>query len=125
MLTHLLYQVRRKRRGITFYKVSLIEINEFMITFFNPYLNFHKPCGFATITIDAKGKEKKVYRQNDYKTPYAKLISLPDFKKYLKPGVFKQLEKTAHCMSDNDYAVIVQEKKEKLFNKIGLDPIGF
>ena len=33
--------------------------------------------------------------------------------------------KTAHCMSDNDYAAIVQGEKEKLFNNIGLDPIDF
>ena len=101
-------------------------INDFMISTFNPYLNFHKPCGFATVTIDKKGKEKKTYKKNDYMIPYAKLISLPNFKKYLKPGVtFEHLKKIAYCMSDNDYAVIVQEKKEKLFNKIGLDPIGF
>ena len=100
-------------------------INNFMTTFFNPYLNFHKPCAFSTTTIDAKGKEKKIYKHKDYKTPYSKLISLPNFKKYLKPGVLKQLEEIAHCMSDNDYAVIVQREKEKLFNKIGLNPIDF
>ena len=100
-------------------------INEFMTEFFNPYLNFHKPCGFATITIDAKGKQKKTYKKENYMTPYEKLISLPNFKKYLKPGILKQLEKTAHCMSDNDYAVIVQREKEILFNKIGLNPIDF
>ncbi len=101
-------------------------INEFMVTTFNEYLNFHKPCGFASIVTDAKGKEKKTYKKNDYMTPYAKLISLPNFKKYLKPGVtFEQLKKTAYCMSDNDYALIVQEKKEKLFNEIGLNLIDF
>lgn len=100
-------------------------INEFMTTFLNPYLNFHKPCAFATISIDTKGKEKREYKHKDYKTPYAKLISLPNFTRYLKPDVFEQLEKTAHCMSDNDYALIVQREKEKLFNKIGLNPIDF
>lgn len=100
-------------------------INEFMVVYFNPYLNFHKPCGYATITTDAKGKQKKTYKKENYMTPYRKLISLPNFKKYLKPGVLEQLEKTAHCMSDNDYAVIVQREKEKLFNNIGLNPIDF
>jgi len=100
-------------------------INDFMTKFFNPYLNFHKPCGFATITTDSKGKEKKTYKKENYMTPFEKLISLPNFKKYLKPGVLSQLEKTAHCMSDNDYAVIVQSEKEKLFTKIGLNPIDF
>lgn len=100
-------------------------INEFMTGFFNPYLNFHKPCAYPTSTVDSKGKEKKVYKQKDYMTPFEKLISLPNFKKYLKPGTFEKLKETAHCMSDNDYAVIVQEEKEKLFNKIGLDPFDF
>ncbi len=100
-------------------------INEFMTEYFNPYINFHKPCGFATITTDAKGKQRETYKKENYMTPYEKLISLPNFKKYLKPGVFEKLEKTAHCMSDNDYAVIVQREKEKLFKQIGLNPIDF
>jgi transposase InsO family protein len=100
-------------------------INDFMVKIFNPYLNFHKPCAYATISMDTKGKEKRTYKHKDYKTPYGKLISLPNFKGYLKPGILEDLEKTAHCMSDNDYAVIVQREKEKLFNKIGLNPIDF
>lgn len=100
------------------------DINEFMKNIFNPYLNFHKPWGFATITLDKRGKEKKKY--DVYQTPYQKLISIKNFTKYLKPTVTKeQLYEIAHCMSDNEYAVIVQEEKEKLFNKIGLDPFDF
>ena len=34
-------------------------INEFNRKYLNPYLNFHRPCYFAEIKIDAKGKEKK------------------------------------------------------------------
>lgn len=101
------------------------KINEFMVTVFNPYLNFHKPCGFATITTDMRGKQKKTYKKENYMTPYAKLLTLPNFKKYLKPGVIEHLQKSAHCMSDNDYAVIVQREKEKLFNIISLNPIDF
>lgn len=99
-------------------------INEFMISTFNPYLNFHKPCGFATITTDKKGKQKKKY--DVYQNPYQKLVSIKDFEKYLKKDVTpEQLRKIAYCMSDNDYALIVQEKKEKLFKEIGLDPFNF
>ena len=50
------------------------EINEFYQKFFNPYLNFHRPSGFATTTIDRRGKEKKKY--DIYLTPYAKLKTL-------------------------------------------------
>ena len=28
----------------------------FYTAYFNPYLNFHRPCGFATVTVDEKGK---------------------------------------------------------------------
>ena len=28
-------------------------IQDFYIRYFNPYLNFHRPCGFATVTEDA------------------------------------------------------------------------
>jgi len=51
-------------------------INQFYKQYFNVYLNYHRPCGFATIIKDKKGKERKVYRQKDYKTPYGKLKSL-------------------------------------------------
>lgn len=99
-------------------------INDFLKDTFNPYLNFHKPCGFATTTTDKRGKEKKKY--DIYQTPYEKLISIKNCTKYLKPAVTKEdLYKIAHCMSDNEYAVIVQDEKEKLFNKIGLDPFDF
>ena len=29
---------------------------------FNPYLNFHRPCGVPEREVNAKGKEKKRYR---------------------------------------------------------------
>ena len=95
-----------------------------MISTFNPYLNFHKPCGFATITTDAKGKQKKKY--DIYQNPYQKLVSIKDFEKYLKEDVVpEQLKKIAYCMSDNDYASMMQGKRDKLFKEIGLDPFNF
>ena len=101
-------------------------INIFMINTFNVYLNFYKPCGFATVKTDAKGKQKKVYEKESYMTPYKKLISIPDFEKYLKPGVTAEsLKAIASCRSPNEYASIVQEKKMKLFEEIGLDPFDF
>ncbi len=99
-------------------------INEFMVSTFNPYLNFHKPCAFATVTTDKKGKQRKIY--DTYLNPYQKLISIKDFEKYLKPGITAEsLKAIAYCMSDNDYASIMQEKKDKLFKEIGLDPVDF
>ena len=90
-------------------------INGLYKEFFNPYLNFHRPCGYATITVDKKGKEKKKY--DIYLTPYEKLKSLPGAEKYLKPGVaFAALDKIAYARSDNEFAKILQDEKDKLFN---------
>lgn len=52
---------------------------------FNEYLNFHRPCGFATETVDDKGKIKKEY--NDYLTPFEKLQTLAKPEQFLKKGV--------------------------------------
>jgi len=91
-------------------------ISQFYKRYFNVYLNYHRPCGFATIITDKKGKEKKVYRQEDYQTPYEKLKSLENAKKYLKDGIsFEQLDKIAYAMSDNDFAEKMQKTKQELF----------
>jgi len=91
-------------------------INQFYKQYFNIYLNFHRPCGFATIITDKKGKEKKVYKQEDYQTPYEKLKSLDNAQQYLKDNIsFKELDKIAYQKSDNDFAEEMQKVKEGLF----------
>lgn len=96
-------------------------INSFCIKHLNPYLNFHRPCGFASIRTDKKGKEKKVYKQEDYQTPYEKLKSLPNAKQYLKKGVsFKQLDQEAYKYSDTEFAVQMNKAKEKTFSMLKL-----
>lgn len=53
--------VIRKHMGYFYInQKSAPEINDFYIKYFNPYLNFHRPCGFATLKVDKKGKQKKV-----------------------------------------------------------------
>ena len=37
-------------------------IQRFYQQHFNPYLNFHRPCGQPEIESNAKGKQKRVYR---------------------------------------------------------------
>ena len=44
-------------------------INDFYFDIFNEYLNFHRPCAFATEITDKKVR-LKVYKQQDYMTPY-------------------------------------------------------
>jgi hypothetical protein len=93
-------------------------INQFYKHHLNPYLNFHRPCGYATIIEDPKkkGKLKKIYKT--YLTPYEKLTSLPDFEKYLKPGIDGTvLEKAAEQKSDNECAAAMQQEKAVLFKK--------
>lgn len=88
----------------------------FYFSSFNEYINYHRPCAFATEIMDKKGKIKKVYRTEDYMTPYEKLKSLPNAKKYLKPGItFEQLDGIAMKQTDNGMAQIVQEERRKLF----------
>ncbi len=106
----------RKHIGYRFIdKEYAKDFNLFYQTCFNEYLNFHRPCGYPTIITEKQGKQKKKY--GNYQTPYAKLKSLPDAKQYLKKGItFKQLDKVAFAKSDNEFAEILQKKKETLFN---------
>lgn len=91
-------------------------INQFYQQDLNVYLNYHRPCGFASIVQDKRGKEKKIYKLENYQTPYDKLKSLQNAEQYLKDGIsFKQLDKIAYAMSDNDFAEKMQKSKEELF----------
>jgi hypothetical protein len=60
-------------------------LQKFYTAHFNPYLNFHRPCGFATVSWDARGKRQRRYPAQDYATPYEKLKSLPEAEQYLRP----------------------------------------
>jgi len=92
-------------------------INVYYKKYFNPYLNYHRPCAYPTIETDSKGKKKKVY--NRYEMPYEFLKSLPKAKEYLKQGItFEQLDKIAYSLSDNEFATIMREEERKLFQEI-------
>lgn len=60
---------------------------KFYTAHFNPYLNFHRPCGFATVQTGKRGRRRRIYRADDYQTPFEKLMSLPKWQSFLKPGV--------------------------------------
>jgi transposase InsO family protein len=95
------------------------DLNEFYFGCFNEYLNFHRPCGFASIKELPNGKIKKVYKLEDYATPYDKLKSLPNAKQYLKKGItFNKLDKQFMFRNCNEHAEIVQHERHRLFNKI-------
>lgn len=89
-------------------------INCFYETQFNPYVNFHRPSGYATTIIDHKGKEKKVYHL--YETPYAYFRNLPDAERFLKDGLtFADLDRVATATSDLNCAILMQKTKSELF----------
>ncbi len=80
----------------------------------NVYINYHRPCGFATIKIDRRGKEKKIY--DIYLTPYEKFKTLPDCEQYLRQGITLEiLDHIAYGKNDNDFASDMQKAREELF----------
>lgn len=91
-------------------------INAFYKNYFNLYLNFHRPCGYATTITDKKGKQRKIYREKDYMMPYEKLKGLKNVALYLAPGwTIQKLDDIAAKHSDNEFAQIVQQQKRLLF----------
>lgn len=98
-------------------------VNNFYKNIFNVYLNYHRPCGFAEIKINGKGKEIKWYPKENYMTPYEKLRSLPDSGQYLKTEItFADLDKIACAKSDIEYAKFMQEEKFKMLKIIHANP---
>ena len=94
-------------------------INIFNRDHLNPYINFHRPCFFPVVIIDAKGKQRKTYPYAAMMTPYDKFKSLPEPERYLKPGLtLKHLDDIVSANSDNEAARQLNEAKQKLFKTI-------
>ena len=92
-------------------------IQEFYKRSFNPYLNFHRPCGVPEIVTNAKGKQRKIYRR--YETPLEILRQLPEVTQYLKPGqTLAALQLEERAMSDTEAARKMQRDKQLLFTKV-------
>ena len=93
------------------------KINSFDQKYLNPYLNFHRYCGFATNYVDAKGKVKKKYEI--YLTPIQKLLLLPSCEEYLKEDVTKEsLMAETKKMTHLEAAQKVFLERQKLFKEI-------
>lgn len=110
--------VIRKNMGWQHINQSLAdEVNNYYRNFFNPYLNFYRPCGFPTITFDEKGKRHKVYQT--YQVPYEALKGITRANRFLKPGItFEKLDIIAYQYSDNQWAEIMRNEERKLFEII-------
>lgn len=89
-------------------------IETFYREHFNPYLNFHRPCGVPELIVNAKGKSKRRYRW--YATPWEILRQLPGLAGYLRADVtIEKLEQLACAKTDNAAAEQMQAAKRKLF----------
>jgi transposase InsO family protein len=110
--------VIRKHMGYGHIASSHAEaIEEFYKQHFNPYLNFHRPCGVPETVTNAKGKQRRVYRW--YATPWEILRQLPGLAGHLQAGTTQSdLERMAAAESDTAAAGRMQEAKRKLFAEI-------
>jgi len=107
--------VVRKHMGYTHIPAPhAAAITGFYTGFLNPYLNFHRPCGVPEMTVDAKGKAKRIYRW--YATPWEILRQLPGLAGHLRPDVtVAELERQARLQTDTEAAEAMQAAKQKLF----------
>jgi hypothetical protein len=89
-------------------------LNIFYKEHFNPYLNFHRPCGVPELKTDGKGKTRRTYKW--YATPWEILRQLPGVAGYLKEDLtVDELERLAGAQSDTGAASKMQQAKAKLF----------
>lgn len=93
------------------------DFTDYYRQWFNPYLNFHRPCAFPTVEKDERGKTTKVYRI--YQTPYEAFKGIPEAHTFLKPEQnFTKLDTIAYEKSDNEFAGVMRNKERTLFEKV-------
>jgi transposase InsO family protein len=98
------------------------EIQCFYTAHLNPYLNYHRPCGFAQIRLDERGRRRRLYRTADYVTPYEKLRSLPQAYRHLKDGMrWALLDGFAYALSDTEVARRMTRAKTELLRRCKLE----
>ena len=95
-------------------------MNRFAQGTLSPFLNFHRPCLFATEYRDGNGRTRRKYLAGDVMTPYARLRSIPGAEESLKPGLgFALLDAAAAAETDLEAARRVQAERRELFLRIG------
>lgn len=92
-------------------------INVFYKEQFNPYLNFHRPCGVPELKTEPRGKTRRIYKW--YATPWEILRHLPGLAGFLKGDLtVDELDRLAEAQSDTQAAIAMQKAKQKLFADI-------
>jgi transposase InsO family protein len=96
-------------------------INVFYHETFNPWLNLHRPCMFATEVISPKGKIVKRYEHKDVKTPLECLALLIEqgFVTFKKGITLEALQAQARAQTDLAAAQEMQRAKRELFAGFG------
>ncbi len=95
--------------------------NTFCVEYLNPFLNFHRPCLFATEVADPKkaGRIKRLYRAKNVMTPLDKLASLPEAHQYLREGItLEHLHQLARALTDVQAAEELNEARAALFRRV-------
>jgi transposase InsO family protein len=94
-------------------------INTFYREVFNPWLNLHRPCIFASQKITPKGKVVKHYRHDDVRTPLECLTQLcAKGTARLRKGVtLEDLQRRAAAQTDLAAAQAMQRAKAALFER--------
>jgi len=88
--------------------------DQFYRQHFNPYLNFHRPCGVPELRTNAQGKQKRIYRW--YATPWEILRQLPGLASHLRQDItLEELAEQARRQNDLEAARDLQAAKQKLF----------
>ncbi len=98
-----------------------VRFNSFCFEYLNPFLNFHRPCLFATELADPKkpGRIKRVYRPKDAMTPLDKLASLPEAASFMREGVtLEHLRALATALTDVQAAEELNEARLALFRRV-------
>jgi transposase InsO family protein len=98
-----------------------LAFNRFCRESLNPFLNFHRPCLFATEVADPRkpGRIKRVYHPKDAMTPLEKLASLPQAGQFLRAGTtLAQLQALACARSDLQAAQELNQARQALFKRV-------
>jgi hypothetical protein len=84
---------------------------------FNPRLNLHRPCMFATSKVNDKGKVIKVYKHDDVKTPLEALVLLDKLGlvQFKTETMLVDLLAQAKQQTDLAAAQKMQQTKQELF----------
>ena len=92
-------------------------INVFYQKTFNPWLNLHRPCLFATEVVSDKGKIIKRYKHEDVKTPLAclEILDAGGLVRFKSGAALQQLQAQAKAQTDLAAAQQMQQAKADLF----------